>query len=221
MNTKSSTAKLGTQTRYVPGSSRGPRSVTTLLAQVDDIERGQRIKALRESLHLTQPAVVELVEQAAWALPAGHQLRPDVAGKPPATKPPVTLRGYQTWEQGGGIAWEKAKLLAKVLQTDVRAMMNGVGDETPDLSRGAGEESQLDRIERELGEIRQQREGFLNLLAEQTKLLELIGELVGGDALATRADEAVKASIERTRGDLAKLLARASGQAVPGRSAAD
>jgi hypothetical protein len=91
-----------------------------LLAQVADVERGERIRGRREALHLTQPAVVELLEREAYALPRAHDLHPDNAGKPP-----VTLRGYQTYEQGGGIVWEKAKLLAKVLGFEVQEMMNG------------------------------------------------------------------------------------------------
>jgi hypothetical protein len=125
MDTKSTHTQHRTQRRYAPGSSRGTRSATTLLAQVADIERGQRIRGRREELHLTQPAVVDLLEEAAAELPPTHELHPAKAGKAP-----VTLRGYQTYEQGGGIVWEKAKLLAQVLQIDVQTMMSGEPERT-------------------------------------------------------------------------------------------
>jgi transcriptional regulator with XRE-family HTH domain len=101
---------------YVPGTSRRPQRAATLLAQVADLERGERIKALREQvLHLTQPVVAERVG--------------------------VTLRAYQEWEAGGGIAWENAKRLAKVLGATPDFIMSG-DREALDLG-----ETQLDRIE--------------------------------------------------------------------------
>jgi hypothetical protein len=100
-----------------------------LLGELADKERGDRIRDRRDELHLTQPAVVELLEAAAWQLPESHELHPRTAGKnakpPKPQKAPVTLRGYQSYEGGGGIVWEKAKLLAQVLQMDVRVMMSG------------------------------------------------------------------------------------------------
>jgi hypothetical protein len=92
---------------------------------VADVQRGERIRERREELHLTQPAVVDLLEAAAYKLPRSHDLHPDKAGKPP-----VTLRGFQTYEAGGGIVWEKAKLLAQVLQMDVQEMMSGEPERT-------------------------------------------------------------------------------------------
>lgn len=116
-----------------------------------DIARGERIKARRQELHLTQPAVVDLIEKAAYELPDTHELHPDRAGKAP-----VTLRGYQTYEGGGGIVWEKAKLLAQVLQIDVQEMMNGaLGEyETPLVSSGtpspfAGRDDLTERLKRQ------------------------------------------------------------------------
>jgi transcriptional regulator with XRE-family HTH domain len=127
MITKTRPRDTISQGRYAPGTSRGARSATTLLAQVADIERGQRIKAQREGLHLTQPAVVDLIEAAARELPREHPLHPEQLGKAP-----VTLRGYQAWEKGGGVRWENAKLLAQVLHTDVTRLINGAPAETPD-----------------------------------------------------------------------------------------
>jgi transcriptional regulator with XRE-family HTH domain len=215
MKTKSRHTQRFAQRSYAAGSSRAGRSVTTLLAQVEDIERGRRIKARREELHLTQPAVVDLLEEAAAALGADHPLHPDKLGKAP-----VTLRGYQTWERGGGIAWEKAKLLAGVLGADVRALMNGVDRQpTPDLSRdGAGAsvdgglENRITRIEDTLQEVRRglqnlhvQREGFLQLLAAQQKVLEGIAGLLGPEALRKLAAKALEPSIEEARAGLAEL----------------
>ena len=107
-----------TQKPCIPGTWRGPRKASTLLAQMADLERGQRIKELRESRHLTQEAM--------------------------ADKLGVTLRGYQEWEAGGGIKWENVKKLAKQHGVEADFLMNGPKPETPDLL-GA---SQLDRIEK-------------------------------------------------------------------------
>jgi transcriptional regulator with XRE-family HTH domain len=113
--TKSSLAKK----TFVPGTSRGPRSVATLRAQVAkerekprDLERGLRIKNAREQRHLSQPAVVALLEQYAGAHVVG-------------------LRGYQEWEAGFGIRWDNARMLAAVLGLDVNYLMTG--REAPDL----------------------------------------------------------------------------------------
>ena len=157
---------------YAPGTSRGARSATTLLAQVADLERGQRIKARRVELHLTQPAVVDLIEELAKDLPPEHALHPDNAGKAP-----VTLRGLQTWEQGGGVAWEKAKLLAQALQTDARSLINGVPVDapTPDLSRGgAGQDDTEDRLARMEARLDQHAQRVEELLEEQSELLKQI-----------------------------------------------
>ena len=89
-----------------------------------DLERGQRIKELRESRHLTQEAMAETLD--------------------------VTLRGYQEWEAGGGIKWDNVKKLAKFHKVDADFLMNGPQLETPDPF---GDADQLNRIERRLDEI--------------------------------------------------------------------
>jgi transcriptional regulator with XRE-family HTH domain len=157
METKSTHTNHNRQRRYAPGTSRGRHNATTLLAQVADLERGQRIKTRREELHLTQPAVVDLMEARARELPETHDLH---------GKAPITLRGYQTYERGGGIVWEKAKLLAGILQMDVQAMMHGEEEEreTPDLFAPANIEGELAGI---LQSIQDQ-------LAEQTRVLDEI-----------------------------------------------
>lgn len=107
------TKSTHTQALTRPVTSRFPRNGNTLAAlesfvtqaqsfidgaQPDpnmDTDRGQRIKLLREQKHLSQPAVVEQLEKLHGA-------------------PVVTLRGYQTWEAGGGLRWEKLKVLAQL-----------------------------------------------------------------------------------------------------------
>lgn len=123
------TNRNSAQKNFAPGTSRGTRRATTLLAQVADLERGDRIKQLREGRHLTQPVVAERVG--------------------------VTLRGYQEWEAGGGIQWENAKRLAKVLGSNPDYVMSGERAETPDLSH-----SQLDRIEADLADLKKLIEAF-------------------------------------------------------------
>jgi transcriptional regulator with XRE-family HTH domain len=130
MNPKSTPAKSVRKHNYGIGTSRGTRSLDNLRTQMADLERGRRIKTARDKLHLTQPAVVELFAERA----------PDCGLRP------VTLRGYQAWEGGGGIKWPNAKLLAGVLGLHPDYMMTGrvEPEATPDPFAAA---SQLDRIE--------------------------------------------------------------------------
>lgn len=175
MSTKATHTQHSRQRRYVAGSSRGTRSATTLLAQVADIERGTRIRERREELHLTQPAVVDLLEEAAKALPRSHDLHPSNLGKAP-----VTLRGYQTYEQGGGIVWEKAKLLAGVLQMDVQAMMSGPveREQTPTPFAGQGDvTARLERIEQSLKRIEDAISGEALLAAVRVASQALLADL--------------------------------------------
>jgi transcriptional regulator with XRE-family HTH domain len=156
-----------------------------LLAQVANIERGTRIRERREALHLTQPAVVDLLEEAAQALPEDHDLHPAKAGKAP-----VTLRGYQSYEHGGGIVWEKAKLLAQVLQIDVQAMMSGESDktETPDPFPQPLE-SELTQV---LTELKRQLAENGAALAAQTAMLKQIMALLGEGGAADRLDATLR-----------------------------
>jgi transcriptional regulator with XRE-family HTH domain len=175
-----------------------------LLAQVANIERGTRIRERREALHLTQPAVVELLEEAAKALPETHDLNPKKAGKAP-----VTLRGYQSYEQGGGIVWEKAKLLAGVLQMDVQSMMNGEPEgpaETPDpfAKTIEGELAQV------LGELKRQLQENGDALAAQTRMLTQIMALLGEGGAADRLDATLRQA-------MTSLESAARPQPVPGR----
>lgn len=92
------------QKGFVPGTSRGPRSARTLLLQMAaDLERqreiGQRIKALREELGLTQPVLADKVG--------------------------VTLRAAQAWEAGGGIGYENRKRLAEELGVSEEFLLFG------------------------------------------------------------------------------------------------
>ena len=122
MRTKSNTA----QRNYAPGTWRGPRSAATLLAQMADLERGLRIKELRESRHLTQEAMA------------------DALG--------VTLRGYQEWEAGGGIKWDNVKKLAKFHTVDADYLMNGPRADTPDPF-GQNGSDRLDRMDERIDRL--------------------------------------------------------------------
>jgi hypothetical protein len=55
----------------------------------------------------------------------------------------VTLRAYQEWEAGGGIAWQNLQKLAEVHQVSTNWLAHG--DEQPERAR-----TQLDRIEGKL-----------------------------------------------------------------------
>jgi transcriptional regulator with XRE-family HTH domain len=82
-----------------------------------DAERGDRIRSLRENLHLTQEAMADRVG--------------------------LTLRGYQEWEAGGGIKWDNAKRLAKVAGVEPDWIMGGDRGETPDVLGVGNDEAQL------------------------------------------------------------------------------
>lgn len=133
MTTKSTIVKEN----FVPGTWRGPRSVDTLRAQMADLSRGQRIKDLRESRHLTQEAIAERLG--------------------------VTLRGYQAWEAGGGIKWDNVKRLATFHKVNPDFVMNGP-DETGEASANA---TQLDRIEMKLDLLTAQIDAFLSQSAAE------------------------------------------------------
>lgn len=172
MGPQSTHTKQKRQPRYAPGTSRKTRSAVTLLAQVADIERGTRIRERREELHLTQPAVVDLIEKAAWQLPRDHDLHPDKAGKAP-----VSLRGYQTYEQGGGIIWEKAKLLAQVLQMDVQTLMSGPSDDADGRLRQVDTPELLTVLNGE-NQFAQALDRFSDAIEKQNGLLEGLGEIL-------------------------------------------
>jgi transcriptional regulator with XRE-family HTH domain len=63
-----------------------------------------------------------------------------------ADKVGVTLRAYQAWEAGGGIAWENLQRLAEFFAVSENFLLYGA--ETPE-----GPQTQLDRIERQLAEV--------------------------------------------------------------------
>lgn len=205
MDTQSTHTQHKRQRRYVPGSSRKPRSAATLLAQVADKQRGERIRERREELHLTQPAVVELLEEAAEALPPTHELHPEKLGKAP-----LTLRGLQTYEQGGGIVWEKAKLLAQVLQMDVQAMMSGEREQgpTPDPFPPANDAlaDRLDAIEATLTELRRERAEGMREVQEY---------LQRQDAILTRIEAAIQRE-DKLRAETEEF-ARLAREVVAGR----
>jgi hypothetical protein len=58
----------------------------------------------------------------------------------------VTLRAYQEWEAGGGIAWPNLRKLAEVHRVSTNWLEHG--DEQPERAH-----SQLDRIERKLDDV--------------------------------------------------------------------
>jgi hypothetical protein len=63
-----------------------------------------------------------------------------------ANEIPVTLRAYQEWEAGGGIAWANLQRLAEIHGVSTNWLL--YGDERPEGAR-----SQLDRIEAGVKEL--------------------------------------------------------------------
>jgi transcriptional regulator with XRE-family HTH domain len=191
MNTKSNTAKA----RYVNMSSRRPRSVTTLLAQMADLARGERIKALREERHLSQPAVLDLLEKRAGAKV-------------------VTLRGYQSWEAGGGIRWENTKVLADVFEVSPEWIMSG--RETAELETPSPF-AQADQVQDVRDEFRQD----VDALREQMERMEQFMLRASADAKQERQDLAAQVQqVTELLAQVADLVAVLKDAEVIERSAA-
>lgn len=97
-------------------TSQTARNLSTLLGQMRDEARAERIKGLREATPgLTQPKIVDGLEEL-----AGRVV--------------VTLRGYQEWERTGGIKYENAELLARFHGVDPRWLWEGeTAARTPSL----------------------------------------------------------------------------------------
>jgi transcriptional regulator with XRE-family HTH domain len=112
------TTSIAATPQFVAGSSRGPRRLDTLRAQMAsemaDLERGERIRELREARRLTQPAVWERMCA--------------VGGPKPNGKPFISFRMYQRYEEGRGISWEKLRVLAEVLDAGEDYILRGEGE---------------------------------------------------------------------------------------------
>jgi transcriptional regulator with XRE-family HTH domain len=109
---------------FVPGTSRGARSLPTLALRMATVaERQREVGARLRELRGARP----------------QPLLADAIG--------VTLRAYQAWEAGeSGIAWRNLHALAEYHDVSENFLL--YGDEKPE---GAG--SQLDRIEAKLDKI--------------------------------------------------------------------
>lgn len=124
------TVSRATASHFVPGSSRGPRNVRTLALQMA-MEKERQLEVAERIRALRGPKPQPVVA--------------DEVG--------VGLRAYQHWEAGGGISWENLQRLAQVFGVSEDFLLYGSGE-------AKGPETQLDRMERQLGRI-------VDLLAEQ------------------------------------------------------
>jgi transcriptional regulator with XRE-family HTH domain len=150
---------------------------------MDDHERGDRIKQLRQARRLTQPAVV--------------QRMCDLAGPKPSGDPFIVLRTYQKYESGGGISWEKTRVLADVLGTSEDYILRGEGErrqQRPARSIDTELETRIARIEHALEQI----------------LTLLHGEGRGLEAGAERAGRALRSGVPDRREANAKPAPRRS-----------
>lgn len=114
MKTKSTFANRQVVPRSPRSTSRRAEFLDTLRGQMDDAARGERIKALREARKLTQPAVVDRMCE--------------IGGRKPDGRPYIGLRGYQRYEEGGGIPWDKTRVLAQVFDTTEDFILRGDGE---------------------------------------------------------------------------------------------
>lgn len=172
--TKSITNPQTAKKSYAPGSSRLPRSVRTLalqMARADDERaraRGERIRELRGGV--PQPRIAEQVD--------------------------VTLRAYQEWEAGGGIAWDNLERLAEVHSVSPEYIEYGVaGRPRPgtDIERLEGK---LDHALALLDSLLRRLDSAGITLADEPRSPEEIAQ-EAGEERATQRREAL-----RSDGDL-------------------
>lgn len=122
--TNATTKSIFAQRGYVPGTSRSPRSARTLALQMAQAEAerqreiGARIKDLRG--RIPQPVIADRVG--------------------------VTLRAYQAWEAGGGIAWDNLVKLAEVFGVSEDFIEYGLGGDYKPGTNAARLEQKVDAL---------------------------------------------------------------------------
>jgi transcriptional regulator with XRE-family HTH domain len=226
-----STTSIAATREFVPGSSRIPKRLDTLRAQmaseIADLERGERIRELREARRLTQQAVWERMCVEGGSKPDG--------------RPFISLRMYQRYEEGRGISWEKLRVLAEVLDAGEDYILRGEGERRqPRPARSVDNDlaerlasiedrlervsdlpqlaERLDRIEAAIGEAtrqagseRQQIAAQLaqenELLARQANILQRIEDALKQDqelatVLADEGDEFARRLLQLARREL-------------------
>jgi transcriptional regulator with XRE-family HTH domain len=199
-----------------------------MASEMADLERGERIRELREARRLTQQAVWERMCVEGGSKPDG--------------RPFISLRMYQRYEEGRGISWEKLRVLAHVLDAGEDFILRGEGDRRQPrparqldtdlaerlaaieeqmaapaaVNRVEGElEARIARMEDKLDALHEQRLEEAALLARQTELLERIEKAVNREdeirlllgETATRLDEAAR--------EAAQMLAEAPADVPP------
>jgi transcriptional regulator with XRE-family HTH domain len=189
-----------------------------MASEMADLERGERIRELREARHLTQPAVWERMCA--------------VGGPKPNGKPFISFRMYQRYEEGRGISWGKLRVLAEVLDTREDYILRGDGErrqprparsiDTDLAERLASIEERLDAsdpvavdrldgdLEERISSIEDTLSGITTLLREARSEQDRISEL-----LARQSDvlEQIEAAT-RDAGDAADRLDEAVEQAA-------
>lgn len=211
MDTKSRFAKQQFVVASSPGTSQRTQITDTFRAQMDDTARGERIRELRVARRLTQPAVVDRLCE--------------LGGRKPDGSPYIGLRGYQRYEEGGGIPWDKTRLLAQVLDTTEDYILRGEGErrqprsgrsidsdlaarlanieERLDLakpvsvSRVEGDlERRLRHIEQRLTDLHDQQSAVVAVLARIDDALEREHELRRATEEAVRRLEALQGDVQ-------------------------
>ncbi len=111
--------------RYRAGTSQRAGSLASLREQMADFARGERLRELRQALHLSQEDFA-------------HEVG-------------VTAKTVRTWEHGGKIKWPNAKNVARFVGVDPEELVERepVGS-APSLPPPAVTGTQLDRIEQKL-----------------------------------------------------------------------
>lgn len=108
-----------------------------------------------------------------------RELRGPVPQPVIAEKVGVGLRGYQKWEQTGGISWENLQKLAKIHKVEADWILNGEGKgATPDLmgTVNGGGDTDLGALRQQLDRIEQNQTDLAALLDAISAQVEAIHE---------------------------------------------
>jgi hypothetical protein len=134
----------------------------------------------------------------------------EIGGPKKNGDPFVVLRSYQKYEAGGGISWEKTRVLAEALDTTEEYITHGEGERRQPRSARAVDTDIAERlgtIEDRLDDLHAQRNGFMVLLEQQTTILARIEEATrtldaAGEKWANRLSTTTRRIFEEAERDV-------------------
>jgi transcriptional regulator with XRE-family HTH domain len=182
--------------------------VEAAVAEIEDAERGQRIRELRQARRLT--------EHALW------ERMCEIGGPKKDGSPFISFRMVQRYGQGAGISWKATRVLAQALETTEDYILRGDGERRqPRPARQIDTDlaERLAAIEERLGDTITRREpgpaDGLGIGRIDERLDRIEAELQAlreqrAEILQTVRDE-IRAAIEEPLGVQTEILARIEG----------